>query len=93
MASLPDMSSEWGPIFSAGVGLLSGLIGGLAGAFMGLKLAQVRLEVWKEYTDKSINALVTTSANHNEDIRVHDQELDGIHEKLGMRRYVRQWLR
>jgi hypothetical protein len=69
------VSAEWTPFVSAGIGLVSGLVGGAGGALLGVKLSLVRLEEWRKITDNNINRLIADSGKHNDDLSVFNGEI------------------
>jgi hypothetical protein len=81
--------TAWLPLITCVVGLLSGA----AGAYIGVKVAVTKLEVWREIIIGRLGALERNTDLHRDDIYAHDFELGTILEKLGLNRVSRQRIR
>lgn len=81
--------NAWLPIIAAFVGLLSGAVG----AYLGIKVAVTRLEVWREIILGRLGALERNSDLHRDDLYAHDFEIGTALEKLGLKRVSRQRIR
>lgn len=68
------------------------LICGLAGGFAGARSAIVRLETQMEDVRKRLEHLGNRMHRHNDDLLIHDMELEGILAKLDLPRARRQRL-
>lgn len=68
------------------------LICGLAGGFAGARGAIVRLETQMEEVRKRLEGLGTKMHRHNDDLLIHDMELEAVLAKLDMPRARRQRL-
>lgn len=68
------------------------LICGLAGGFAGARSAIVRLETQMEDVRKRLEALGHKAHRHNDDLLIHDMELEAVLAKLDMPRARRQRL-
>lgn len=66
------------------------LLCGLAGGFAGARGAIVRLETQMEGVLKEVGVMRTKVHRHNDDLLIHDAELDTIMTKLQMSRVRRQ---
>jgi len=84
------MVPDWVPYI---VSPTVGLIGGIIGSWMGIKISLVRLEVKVDIHDKAINRLTGDAAKVNEDILVFDGELEQLMSRNNLRRINRQRLR
>lgn len=68
------------------------LICGLAGGFMGARGAIVRLETQMEEVRKQVQVLSSRMHRHNDDLLIHDMELESALGKLDLPRARRQRL-
>lgn len=68
------------------------MICGLAGGFAGARGAIVRLETQMEEVRKRLETLGHKTHRHNDDLLVHDMELESVLAKLDMPRARRQRL-
>lgn len=79
--------AEWVlPVISIVIGLVSGVFG----AYMGIKIGIARLEIHVEDNRKDIDQLNRESAKYNEDILMHDIELEDVMRNLQIPRKRRQ---
>lgn len=74
------------PLVSIVVGLISGGIG----AYVGLRVGIAKLEWQTHDNTEELKELRTRSNAYNEDLLVHDLELDDVMRKLEMPRKKRQ---
>jgi hypothetical protein len=72
------------------ISLLVGLASGGLSAYMGLKIGVAKLEWESADTGKKLTTLTKRSDAHNEDLLVHDLELEDIMRKLDIPRKRRQ---
>lgn len=70
--------------------LLIGLVSGLFGAYIGVKVGMTRLEIHVEDNRTSISKLDRESAKYNEDLLIHDLELEDVMRSLDLPRKRRQ---
>jgi hypothetical protein len=68
------------------------LLCGLAGGFAGARGAIVRLETQMDEVRKRLEALGTRMHRHNDDLLIHDMELETVLAKLDIPRARRQRL-
>lgn len=72
------------------ISLVVGLIGGLMGVYVGMKVGQAKLEFQMEHVRERIEVLGKRSHAHNEDILIHDLELEDVMRNLDIPRKRRQ---
>ena len=70
--------------------LVTGLAGGAFGAYLGLRIGVVKLEIHMEDARLDIEALQKKATLHDDDIRIHDFELDDVMRNLSIPRKKRQ---
>lgn len=79
--------AQWAiPILSAVIGLMSGIFG----AYVGIKVGLARLEVHVEGNKEDIAKLQSESVKYNEDLLMHDLELSDVMRSLDLPRKRRQ---
>ena len=81
------IASDW---FFPLLGIVVGLVSGLFGAWVGVKVGIARLEIHVEGNKKDIKQLQEDSARYNEDILMHDLELEDVMRGLEIPRKRRQ---
>jgi uncharacterized membrane-anchored protein YhcB (DUF1043 family) len=72
------------------ISLIVGLVGGWVGVYVGMKLGQAKLEWQMGLVQEDIDKLRKRSHAHNEDLLIHDLELDDVMRGLEMPRKKRQ---
>jgi uncharacterized membrane-anchored protein YhcB (DUF1043 family) len=72
------------------ISLIVGICGGLMGVYVGLTVGQAKLEFQMEHVRDRVEILGKRSHVHNEDILIHDLELDDIMRNLDLPRKKRQ---
>lgn len=70
--------------------LVIGICGGLIGAYVGMKVGMAKLEVHMEDVRERLDTVSRNVYSHNEDILIHDVELEDVMRKLEMPRKRRQ---
>lgn len=80
------MNESYLPLISLIVGLGSGWLG----AFMGIKIAVVKLEMRQATADTAINRLTVDVSAHRDDIFILDAEVGELRVAAGMERIRRQ---
>lgn len=69
---------------------LLSLIGGIFGAWVGVKVNIVRLETQMEDVRKRVDGIHKRLHRHNDTILIHDMEIEQAFEKLDLSRIRRQ---
>ena len=72
------------------ISLVVGLVGGWVGVYVGMKVGQAKLEFQMEHVQERIEVLGKRSHVHNEDLLIHDLELDDVMRNLEIPRKKRQ---
>ena len=72
------------------ISLVVGLCGGLIGAYVGLKVGLAKLQIHMQYVRERLEILGQRSHVHNEDLLVHDMEIDTLMGQLAIPRAKRQ---
>jgi hypothetical protein len=72
------------------ISLIVGLCGGWTGVYVGMKVGQAKLEFQMEHVQERIEVLGKRSHAHNEDLLIHDLELDDVMRNLDIPRKKRQ---
>jgi hypothetical protein len=72
------------------ISLLVGLLSGGLSAYMGLKIGVAKLQWESASTRESLGKLTRRSDQHNEDLLMHDLELEDVMRKLDIPRKRRQ---
>lgn len=72
------------------ISLIVGLVGGWVGVYVGMKVGQAKLEFQMEHVRERIETLGKRSHAHNEDILIHDLELEDVMRNLDIPRKKRQ---
>lgn len=80
------MNAELIPVLS----LLAAVAGGIFGAWVGVKVALVRLETQMEEARKSLEIARSRLHRHNDTILIHDMEIEMALDKLEIPRIRRQ---
>lgn len=80
-------SPEW--LFHI-ISLAIGIIGGVGGAYVGIKMGLTRLEVYVEDARRQINVMTKNIQRHNDDLLIHDTEIEDVMRKLDLQRKRRQ---
>jgi len=80
------MTPEMIPVLS----LLAAVIGGVFGAYVGVKVNIVKLETKMEMVEERLEGVHKRSHRHNNDLLIHDMEIQSVFEKLEMDRVRRQ---
>lgn len=70
--------------------LVVGISGGFIGAYVGMKVGITRLEVYMEDARQRLDKVTSLVSSHNEDILIHDVELEDVMRKLELPRKRRQ---
>jgi hypothetical protein len=70
--------------------LIIGLAGGGMGAYIGMRIGLVRLEVYMEDAKTRLDQHSASIAKYNEDLLIHDLELEDIMRDLTIPRKRRQ---
>jgi len=70
--------------------IIVGLVSGWVGAYLGLKVGVARLQWNDEDMRKEIDKLVKRSDAYNEDLLIHDLELEDVMRKIELPRKRRQ---
>jgi hypothetical protein len=72
------------------ISLIVGLVGGWTGVYVGMKVGQAKLEWQMGQVLERIEVLSKRSNAHNEDLLMHDVELDDVMRNLDIPRKKRQ---
>lgn len=80
-----DINSLWTPALS--------IAAAAVGGWTGVKIAVTKLEVHMEDVREKVTRHTTEIQRHNEDLLIHDLELESVLEKLAIPRARRQRLR
>lgn len=72
------------------VSLVVGLCGGLVGTYVGMRLGLAKLEFHMDHVRERMEILGRRSHAHNEDILIHDIEMEDVMRKLELPRKKRQ---
>lgn len=80
------MTPESIPLLS----LAAAVIGGIFGAWVGVKVTIVRLETQMEDVRKRVDVIHKRLHRHNDTILIHDMEIEQAYVKLDMGRVRRQ---
>lgn len=75
---------------SALISLLVGLGSGWIGAYMGMKIAVVKLQGKADIHETAINRLTVDVSAHRDDLLVHDMEIGLLMDRDGLERVRRQ---
>jgi hypothetical protein len=77
-------------IASLALSFVIGIIGGIFGAYVGMKVGIAKLEIWREITQDAIDGLQKDVRSLNEDSLMHDLELAGLLRAANQPRAMRQ---
>lgn len=72
------------------VSLIVGLTSGLVGTYVGMRLGLAKLEFHMEHVQERLEVLGKRSHIHNEDLLIHDIELEDVMRSLQLPRKKRQ---
>jgi hypothetical protein len=72
------------------VSMVIGLVSGLFGAYVGIKVGLTKLEIHVSDNRTDIEKLQKESVKYNEDILIHDLELEDVMRNLDIKRKRRQ---
>lgn len=72
------------------VSLLVGLLGSACGVIIGMKVAQAKLEAWRDITEVEVSRLKSRAEIHGDDLLIHDMEIGTLMQHQGMERIRRQ---
>lgn len=72
------------------ISMVIGLVSGLFGAYVGIKVGLTKLEIHVTDNRNDIEKLQKESAKYNEDLLVHDLELEDVMRNLDLKRKRRQ---
>lgn len=78
---------EWALPFTS---LVVGLVSGLIGTYVGMKVGLAKLQFHMDHVLERMEILGKRSHSHNEDLLIHDMEIDDMMRKLEMPRKKRQ---
>lgn len=72
------------------ISLVVGICGGVIGAYVGMKVGIVKLEINMEGVQKRLDSAHSLIAVHGDDLRTYDYELEDVMRKLELPRKKRQ---
>lgn len=72
------------------VSMVIGLVSGIFGAYVGIKVGLAKLEIHVADNRTDIEKLQKESAKYNEDLLIHDLELEDVMRTTGLKRKRRQ---
>ena len=84
MSAFPD----WLPLVSVAATIAGAVFGG----YVGVKVSVVKLQIKQEDMDKRLEALSKRAHRYNDDLLIHDMEIEGALAKLEIPRIRRQRL-
>ena len=72
------------------ISLVVGLCGGLIGTYVGMRIGLAKLEFHMDHVRDRLEVLAKRSHSYNEDLLIHDIELEDVMRELNLPRKKRQ---
>lgn len=72
------------------IGIISGLVSGSVGVYVGMRVGLVTLETHMEYARVKLDSHTKSIARVEEDVLIHDVEMEDVMAKMNLKRKRRQ---